>query len=268
MGKKWSVFGRIGELDLNKEIFDTLSAFTNKKEQGAYAYCLAMENNGEVTFHERLKQPCYGEMRIYNPEGWKPSDLHTPFPEGNPVGVSVNLHYWKPQFALADKAGVFSEESLWWPLLKDRFVKTDNDDGFVMTDCDFDSDYWFGFLLSIRRMEDNVLRYDQYRKADVAPITAWVAAMQTMMQGSAVLFNPSNMYNMAYPCSFKNLLNRTPLSFQGGTFHERKTLREMPDNMASRIWGGTDKFTDYNGQRQMPLDQFLKEVLPWLEMKK
>lgn len=253
---------------MNQEIFDTLSAFTHKGGLGAYAYCLAMENNGEVSFVERIDQPCYGEMRIYDPDGWKPGDLHHPFPDGNPIGVSVNLKGWKGQLNTEGADFVFSEDSLWGPLLKDRFVKTKDFDGFVMTDCDFDSDYWFGFLLSLRVLPYNIARFNEYKKASVSPLTAWVAAMQTQLDGKKVVYSPSNRYNMAYPCSFKNLLNRTPLSFQGGTFHERKTLRDMPDNMASRIWGGTDKFTDYNGQKQMPLDQFLKEVLPWLETKK
>lgn len=256
---------------MNKDVFDVLEAFTHKDGLGTYAYVLAMaDDNGEVTYHERTRQPCYGEMRIYNPKGWKPGDLHHPFPDGTPIGISVNLKGYHVGYrGLNTKSEgfkfVFGEDSLWAPLLSGRLVMTDDNDGFVMTSTDFDSDYWFSFLLTIRSIDSNSTRFDAYRNAAVSPLTAWVAAMQTQMRSQDVLFNPSNLYSMAYPCSFKNLLNRTPLSFQGGTFAERKTHRDRPDNMASRIWAGDDKFTRFNGTNSVPLEVFQKEVLPWME---
>lgn len=251
---------------MQKEIFDKLEAFTAKKNVGAYAYCLAMQDEkGDVTFHERMQQPCYGEMRIYNKGGWKPGDLHHPFPSGNPIGVSVNLTGFSSLKKNPSWSFVTGKDSLWWPLLEDRFVETEH--GFVMTKTDFDSDYWFSFLLSLRMLPNNGERFQRFLKADVSPLTAWVAAMQTS-GASNIQLSPSNTYSMAYPCSWKNLLNRTPLTFQGGTFFERKTLRDMPDNMASRIWSGNDTWKTLGQPGSVTLDHFLKETLPKLEQQK
>lgn len=255
--------------EMDEKVFNTLADFAAKPGQGRYAYKLAMFHNGEVKFYERTHQPCYGEMRIYNPKGWKPGDLHSPFPDGNPVGVSVNLLDWPENTKTSAWDFSTHEESLWWPLLEGRFVPVKG--GFVMTDTNFDSDYWFSFLLSIRAITSNGKRFEQYRKADVSQLTAWVAAMQSQPASATETYlMGANTYSMAYPCCWENLMRRTPKTFQGGTFFDRATVRDQPDNMASRIWSGPHTWSTLMGvnEKKVSTDVFLKEYLPALEKMK
>lgn len=82
------------------------------------SFALAMEDSvGNISYHERTNQPCYGELRKYarvesssysTPQRAhesvtditgknnviKPTDLHFPFPDGKPLGLCVGWKSW------------------------------------------------------------------------------------------------------------------------------------------------------------------------------
>lgn len=80
---------------LTKETQDILRETMQNKYAKAslsgYCYYLVIENqDGTQELVERMGNPCFGELRIYLPNGYRPSDLFWPFPEkGTPVGLGV-----------------------------------------------------------------------------------------------------------------------------------------------------------------------------------
>lgn len=261
---------------MTPETIDTLKEFlkTGKYNggiaEGSYCYLLVFEQDGKETFHPRFHQPCYGEMRIYRKGGWKPGDLHHPFPDGKPLGVAIRtIRNVTPAWEYT-----FSDDSLWAPVFKNRIIhvrpdspKTTN--GFLMTDMDFNSDYWFSLLLSLRMIPGTEPRYLSFVEKGVDKHTAWVAAMLTSSYGKGQPLNlaTSYAYSLATPYSIKNLLNRTPLDFhEGKFFSDRATFRDRPDTWTSRIWGGKDNlFNLHKASKGVSLDEFVKEYIPYIE---
>lgn len=56
------------------------------------SYVIVTHDDGKFIYHERVNQPCYGEMRVYpgHDQIKKPNDLHWPFPmTGQVLGLGV-----------------------------------------------------------------------------------------------------------------------------------------------------------------------------------
>lgn len=115
------------------------------------SFALLMKQGEEEDSHKvyhRTNQPCYGEMRTYGKETIpekqskviKPGDLHSPFPDGEPVGVALALpNHFEGLDRLVEY--IFSPESPWGNT--NRQVTLVKDDqgryiGAVYTDTDFD----------------------------------------------------------------------------------------------------------------------------------
>ena len=241
------------------------------KATGTYCYVLVMEQDGEEKFFPRFNQPCYGEMRIYRKGGWKPGDLHHPFPDGKPLGVAVRTTAYG-NTATPSWDHTFSKDSLWGPLFENRFLSSKSSDenqrfsGFIMTDMDFNSDYWFSLLLSLRQCLTNERRWLSLVDKGVDPHTAWITMMLTMSYANKWTLTSSYSYSLQTPYSIKNLLNRTPKDFHDGKFFsDRATFRDTPDIFTSRIWGGEDNLFLLEKKQQVSLEEICEKYVPYIE---
>jgi hypothetical protein len=119
------------------------------------SYCLGIELDGKLTVHHRIGQPCYGEMRTYQPEidkTEKPSDLHWPFPDGNPVALCVAMQHYPKHIV---DWFIDGETSPWRKLFHDRTVRTfdgDNHTGFYLTNLDFDPTWLVDGLVMLKNV--------------------------------------------------------------------------------------------------------------------
>ena len=78
-----------------------MTEFVLSRRNDDVDYALVMKVGEGYSFHYRLGQPCYGELRKYQlthgtlctrPESEKPDDLFWPFPEGVPYAVAVPFY--------------------------------------------------------------------------------------------------------------------------------------------------------------------------------
>ena len=109
------------------------------------------KKDGTVKFYKRINQPCWGELRCHYKDIGKPSDLHSPFPLGKPVGLAICLGSYYNQELVK---WILSDESPWRSCFGEgREIITKDDGkilGFIQRDMDIDPTVFVSHLLNMR----------------------------------------------------------------------------------------------------------------------
>lgn len=131
-------------------------------------FCIVMrQEDGEITFHDYISRPCYGEMRPYGkdssrPEDRKPGDLRQEFPnKGEPIACCVAFMPGRMN-AIKD---FFNTENLWKDSLKPgefEFYEDEGVTGVMYFYSDVDPTILVNSWLTFKRLISG--RHEEYSK--------------------------------------------------------------------------------------------------------
>lgn len=120
-----------------------LTDFVLQERDAGINFCLLMKDafkrEEQLSFHPRFNQPCWGELRPYSEEEYRPGDLHHPFPDGTPIGLAIQFT-WTTKEHLELYKYLLSEESPWVLGIEDceLIIKEEIPVGIVLTDLNID----------------------------------------------------------------------------------------------------------------------------------
>lgn len=230
-------------------------------------FTLAMRGeDGEVTLHERINQPCYGELRKYKsihddatqPE-YRPGDLRHPFPSGTPEALAIGLPDWHYGEYDANSGKVIpknfvSENQKFFDfILSDRspFVRgfggekniewSEGQKGFVLLSLDIDPTVLVNllkFFQSYPKIGEGTT-FCTYLDDGLSEIEAFVASYCCNF-GVGIYANkkytiglaPVNTYVFPQKADLQRILDQNPVDLTGGTLrnrfdYSRKSLHEV-----------------------------------------
>lgn len=172
------------KLELTEEQLEKLTEFNNVDSHNSYSFVILMRSpEGNLEFHERPREPCYGGLRRYKSEPGnenlateddrKPGDLRHTFPQGEPEGVCVRLSHLRQmgdrQYEQSKKMldFVFSSDSPWIrgfgspENVQFTFNKENKITGYILLSSDVDPTVMvnlFRFIINSPKLEDNYTR--------------------------------------------------------------------------------------------------------------
>src|SRR3990167_2456794 len=234
--------GRIMNTLTDEKVIDEVSALIPKLT--GISYILVMEDKGKISLVKRQNQPCYGEMRVYDPNlRDKPSDLNSPFPKGTPIGVGLRFHV---EMSKSYSDCIFSEISPYRNLMfsgkepKIRLVKN----GVIFLDTKVDSDLLVHFCIYNRAPPQS---FKSFVDSGIDPRIAFILA-EFCYERFRNYFIPSykiNSYTMPLRLSFKALYTgvHTPLE-PDYLFFDRKPYHRNSIGDLNDIWKGDDSLID------------------------
>jgi hypothetical protein len=207
------------------------------------SYCLGMALDGNLTVHQRLMQPCYGEMRPYTTDESKPTDLYWPFPDGIPAAVSVNL--WGHDNDLVEWF-LLGETSPWRSLWKDRMIVTHKPNGkisgMILTDTMFDPTFLVQGLITLRTMHYSAQYINIWKKQGVDPFYSLCLQTTGSVGGTFTSFKMNGLnYAMPATVNFNRLKNSNPDLPEGFYFANRAAYRRV--GLEDIWWDESEKTT-------------------------
>lgn len=128
---------------------ELLQKFLEGEPPGSYRFALLMEEeDGTYTYHPRENQPCYGELRTYHEDEYRPEDLEDPYPEtGKAVSLAVGWRDPTEEWVLDALKS--------YPALADTFASaTYHKNGLTFSDCNFMPSYLVWTLVMLRDISD------------------------------------------------------------------------------------------------------------------
>lgn len=228
---------------------------------GSVAFSLMMKNDDQLTVHNYRNQPCYGELRPYKKthpdllpehqrEVTKPSDLHDPFPDGNPVAVGIVLGT-NTQTSIEDHNFfielVTSKDSPWRNVLKDyELLMGDNKyTGLILKDTKIEPTVMINLFMFIRAMafsyqfpHFNRLRKKFPHKNPLELLCISTRLGKHWQSPGEISFVEDMDYYISPAFNAKNFLNGVTENLTGGTFYDRYAY-DRP--RLHDVFGKTDK---------------------------
>ena len=199
----------------------------------------------------RQNQPCYGELRKYEkthkgectqPGNHKPGDLHSPFPDGTPIGLVVPF----PRITKTVKTdrvfrAMFSKDSPWYIGFKDVsfFNITDSDriGGVIIDNMEIDPTVLVNALKTLQSFQSPQVVDDFCDLVDNG-LTENEALAVIMLNGSGSILNgvqPTGGYKAPTQFSAKRFFNKTPNDLTGGVLRDRIDYNRT--DMHKPFWG-------------------------------
>lgn len=241
------------------ELIERMHQFN--RENGSISWSMITQDEDlGLSFHERKKQPCFGEMRKYKsthgdechkPEG-KPGDLHDPFPKGTPVAISIAWGTYPPPIPVESDEldeliylfwgakspwinGFVHPESLDFTLTEDKKSYR----GFVLTNTDFDPTVFVNLINVWKKIwgyqpshEPVLKKYRLAKEAGLEGVELIIAmASVNLMENSnwgqkeGIIFDDG--YYTPRSWDLTRLRNQDPKDISGGTFRDRYDYDRM-----------------------------------------
>jgi len=190
-------------------------------------FTLLMDDEGVLKVYYRDCQPCYGELRTYGtnstaPYVKKPSDLHHPFPDGNPIAVGsifTNKNEWMD-------VALNPPTSPWFSVLKEfTIISNAAKSGIVITDTNIDPTIMVHMFRMMResRTFNNSFQILKRIFPDEPEEILWVISTFIFFPLPEFYTTNSNDYaNWAgNKPDINRIFNHNPMIITGGTFHDR-----------------------------------------------
>lgn len=271
-------------IDLEKE--DERKAYDlavdHAQDSSGINFCLVMRDKetGELSVHRRQNQPCQGgEMRKYGKRSpnrandYRPSDLHSPFPEGIPEAVSWYYPLISDRhlnFLLSDKSpyrkGFGSTSDV-------DVVRGKNEKmlGLVFRNTEVDPTVLVNFLQYMRSAHS----FDSYINDGMTDQEAFILNMMFNMtltdrplangETHLVMMPQTNTYYFPAVASVWRILNGEPHDLTGGTFRDGYDYNrpKIQDLFAAR---GKEKRVNFSKEifKRGIVEEHIKEVeTPW-----
>jgi hypothetical protein len=233
----------------DKTIISEMHKFNSTAKR--IAFSIAVETEAGIEVHRRQNQPCWGELRTHYKDIRKPSDLHSPFPDGVPVGIGISLRGTYDQDILSFLLGrnspynkCFGENGL-------DFTMSGNEiKGFVLTDTKIDPTPFVHMLINFHNNHIS----KEYLDAGIPEKIAFLLPIH-LPGGMVRAYDMGEAYNFARKTDFKRWWNSNPRDLTTGkchngernTFYTRAAYNRVENN---EIW---------TGPNAVPLAKLLKE---------
>lgn len=227
----------------DKETVEKVHKFVSSSYKMAYAFCIVVEHEGEIQIHERVNQPCWGELRIHYNDIYKPGDLFDPFPEGTPIGFGIGLNYRYDQSFLK---WVFSSDSPWVNIHQEGFTlvkdKADNTIGFIHQNSQIDPTLFISMLINSR--QDSSVFFHFVDMGIPEKIAWWMSNNFYKYDSKIWKLKPydSPPYHLNHRLNVKRWLNNNPqnITLEAPTFYERGVYNRQ---YLADIWTDKDSIT-------------------------
>lgn len=219
--------------DEEDKVVSYLKEFLIQDDLGIAFSLVMRDETGKLSFHERIHQPCWGELRKYKkthgdectkPIDTRPSDLFHPFPKGIPeaLGIHMNTETDYCKFLLSDNS----------PWVR-GFGSNSNiliyDFGFILLDTSIDPTVLVNLLRSMSRGDRFSKRsalFDSLIKKGLSPIQALFPVTFTGLDSCYESYTkmgvpPPDTYSNSVKVDVKRFLAKNPHDLTGGTLRDR-----------------------------------------------
>lgn len=222
------------------EAISQLHKINHGRDLGINFSLAMLDNNTElINLYRRKGQPCYGELRKYKsthgddctqPNNHKPSDLHSPFPDGTPLAIAARF----PQIPEQDLLEfLFSNESPWRKGFKDEkniewTLQDGKKIGFVLTETDIDPTVFVNLLNTIKSicfypgMISTKFKFCELVEKGLSPKEAIMLIMTINISCLPVLGQAGSIgYYFPIHLDVKRFMDSNPRDLTGGSFQDR-----------------------------------------------
>jgi hypothetical protein len=244
-----------------------LHTFNKKHVKNQYCFCIAVQDaEGKITFHSRLHQPCWGELRTHYNDIEKPGDLHDPFPEGTPIGIAAsfqekNTSEWH-KF-------ITGPQSPWSSLFSNGAVvpsyHNDTITGVIVLDTHIDPTLFVHFLL----WSAGCHNFNLFLNMGVDPFTSFLLARFLYINGayySIRMISQTEEYKLSPRLNIPRLYTSQPHILTDADFYNRGAYnRKRIQNIFKGNFHLTDQFPQSYSKIQYTEEQVLSEIVPYLQ---
>lgn len=244
------------------------------------SFLLLMEKDNKIKSYPRESQPCYGELRTYQPEEdgiKKPHDLMDPFPEGTPVGLSINLQFLRDHnIEMNDilKGLLDKENSPWRKLLGGLSLVKEGGKivGWYTDDLHVESTALAQLLMITRRLvpKNNayvrILEKTEDIKLTLFSLLNFVVeehenVVYNRSPGLSYCFHPRTVPSRIFTGDFFSLSPGDGLLSSRSPYHRPTVSMPFSGNPMSKE--ATVPHREFlGGKKKVTIDQFVDDVIP------
>lgn len=192
----------------DSNIIQQLTDFNTKYYNGRYNFCIVTETEEGIKTHQRLNQPCWGELRTHYKDIYKPGDLHAPFPEGTPLGISAPFYSSISQESISQEWFKFitGPDSPWKSLFHGETAccvpsyhpKSGNITGCLLLNTHVDPTFFVHMLLWSRDPMIKEKDYSVFLSWNIKPLTSLILSLLLYRLNNNLCKMPVNYGNSEY----------------------------------------------------------------------
>jgi hypothetical protein len=242
----------------------------DQKYDGGYGGTKGVYNNNpDISFHPRERQPCWGELRKYEktakgectqPSNSKPGDLWHPFPAGKPIAFAVDLttfrgNVWDEntdaimKFLLDETRSPFRRG-----LRQVSFIKNSAGRicGFYMNNLAIDATVLVFMLRQVASLLANAKYFVEYVNAGLEE----GYALALIFANRYLPFRTHGIYGTThFPPSISRLIKGNPRDLTGGTMDNRVDYNRT---LIDELWKSNTPVSIYDNALKMGLPSSMK----------